>query len=120
MKIAELGPLHRSAQRPATWQRDRDPMLAYLRAGRLVRAARSLAVDDLDPERPAAVPITFQTDGCWVWSGAIAYYAEHHDIPVDPELIEHARRRGFAVGEVSAAEATEALAALDADPADQR
>lgn len=115
MKIAALGPLGTTAPPPGQ-DRDRDRMLTYLRAGRLLRAARSLAPDELDPGRTEAVPITLLTDGSWVWSGAVIYYAEQYGVPIDAGLVEHARRRDFTVAEVSTAAVAAALAALDASP----
>lgn len=113
MQIARLGPLQTGSPRPPDWHRDRDRMLAYLRAGRVIRAARSLTPDELDPDRTPAVPITVLTDGEWVWTGAVIYYAEQHDIPVDPALLSHARAREFVLGEMSPAAVAAAVAALD-------
>lgn len=113
MQIAELGPLDAATPRPADWRADRESMLRYLKAGKLVRAARSLAPDELDPQGAASVPITFLTDGTWIWSGAIIYYAEEHDVPVDPRLVQHARDRDFDPPEVAADVAATALATLD-------
>ncbi|WP_246178720.1 TNT domain-containing protein [Actinomadura decatromicini] len=67
----------------------------YLRRGPVVMAARSKAPDRLDPTRGDAVPLTFHTDGTWVWSGAVAYYLKEHDIPPEAELVAHIRANGF-------------------------
>lgn len=113
MKIAELASLSHPPAAPQQWPQDRDRMLAYLKGGRVIRAARSLAPDLLDPDRVPAVPITFQTDGEWIWPGAIGYYAERYDIPVDPELLEHARQRDFRIEPVDDAALGAALRLLD-------
>ncbi|SDS53788.1 hypothetical protein [Microlunatus soli] len=113
MKIAKLGPLQVGSSQPAQWQRDRDAVLSYLKGGCVIRAARSLAPDELDPERKPAVPLTLLTDGAWVWSGAVIYYAERHDVPVDAGLLSHVRDQGFVPAEPSADAVTAALAAVD-------
>lgn len=112
MKIAELG----SLDRPITTT-DEDPerprLLAYLRAGRVVQAARSLAEDQLDDQRQQRVPIVRLTDGRWIWSGAITYYADVYGIPVDPALVEHIRAQDFTMPEVTDAEVSAALTQLN-------
>ncbi|GAA2252920.1 hypothetical protein GCM10010402_05100 [Actinomadura luteofluorescens] len=72
----------------------------YLRQAPTVMAARSNAPDRLDPSRGAAVPLTFHTDGTWVWSGAVAYYLTEHGVPPEPDLVAHIRAGGFRVPEV--------------------
>ncbi len=66
----------------------------------MVLAARSYDTDAFDPGRAPSVPLTFRTDGSWVWPGAVAYYLREHDIAPDPELLAHIRRREYAVPEV--------------------
>ncbi|MGI5203932.1 glycohydrolase toxin TNT-related protein [Spirillospora sp. CA-108201] len=72
----------------------------YLRQAPTVMAARSNAPDRLDPSRGAAVPLTFHTDGTWVWSGAVAYYLTEHGVPPEPDLVAHIRAGGFRVPDV--------------------
>lgn len=109
MKMAELGPLDPARPQPDRWQVDKSRVLEFLASGRIVTAARTRTPDRLDPEQRRRVPAIYYTDGDWVWSAAISYYAEHHDIPVDPELIEHARARDFSAGEVPVAAAEDAM-----------
>ncbi|GGT87570.1 TNT domain-containing protein [Actinomadura citrea] len=72
----------------------------YLRQAPAVMAARSNAPDRLDPSRGSAVPLTFHTDGTWVWSGAVAYYLSEHGVPPEPDLVAHIIANGFRVPEV--------------------
>lgn len=72
-------------------------MTAYLRHGPIVMAARSNAPDRLDPARGEAVPLTFHTDGTWVWSGAVAYYLSEHGVPPEGDLVAHIHANGFEV-----------------------
>ncbi|WP_344888457.1 TNT domain-containing protein [Actinomadura meridiana] len=73
---------------------------AYLREGPIVMAARSNAPDRLDRSRGKAVPLTFHTDGTWVWSGAVAYYLSEHGVAPEADLVAHIRANGFQVPEV--------------------
>jgi hypothetical protein len=79
---------------------ERDRVLAYLSAAPVVLAARSYDADLFAPDRPAAVPMNFRTDGTWVWPGAVGYYLREHGIAPDPDLLAHIRDRGFAVPDV--------------------
>jgi hypothetical protein len=75
-------------------------VLAYLEKAPLVLAARGFDTDAVDASRGAAVPMTFHTDGEWIWPGAVAYYLRTHEIPPEPDLLAHIRARGFAPREV--------------------
>jgi hypothetical protein len=72
----------------------------YLTKASIVLAARSLDNDLLDPTRPAKVPLTYLTDGTWIWPGGVGYYLRTHGVPPEPELVEHIRRQGFQPREV--------------------
>lgn len=73
----------------------------YLDRAPIVLAARSYDTDQLDPAAPASVPLTFHTDGQWIWPGAVGYYLRTHGVPPDAELVSHIRRAGFRVPEVA-------------------
>lgn len=76
-------------------------LLAYLKAGSLVLFAHSYAEDAYYPEKPPAVPLTFATDGTWVWPGAVAYYLEQYEMPPEDEFLNHIRSRNYEPPEVS-------------------
>jgi hypothetical protein len=75
-------------------------VLAYLERAPIVLAARGYGTDKIDPSRGAKVPMTFHTDGKWIWSGAVAYYLRSHEIPPEPDLVAHIRGRAFELPEV--------------------
>ncbi len=93
---------------------ERDRVLDYLAAAPVVLAARSHDSDVLDPDRPPSVPLTFRTDGTWVWPGAVAYYLREHDVAPDPEFLAHLRARHYAVPEVDEPTRERAVAAVTA------
>lgn len=91
---------------------ERERVLAYLESAPVVLASRSFDVDAFDPERTDVVPLTFRTDGSWVWPGAVAYYLREHALAPDPDLVRHIRGRRFAVPEVGEPARELALAAV--------
>ncbi|WP_188317096.1 hypothetical protein [Solihabitans fulvus] len=96
------------ADRPPLAPDERDRLLAYLDSAPIVLAARSYDTDELAPDEPPAVPLTFRTDGAWIWAGAVSYYLGKYRLPPDPELLAHIRGRGYELPEVD--EATKARA----------
>jgi nicrotizing toxin Mtb-like protein len=86
--------------RPPVDVAERDRLLAYLEKAPIVLAARGFDADQLDPAGPRRVPLTFHTDGAWIWPGSVGYYLRRHDVAPEPELVDHARRRGFQLPEV--------------------
>lgn len=79
----------------------RDRLLTYLDSAPIVLAARSFEVDEFIPS-VRDVPLTFRTDGVWIWSGAVSHYLRKHALPPDPELVRHIVARDFVLSEVSA------------------
>ncbi|MFG2005804.1 TNT domain-containing protein [Spirillospora sp. NPDC048911] len=92
-----------SVSRPAVPQHEVDQIVEYLRKAPVVMAARSYGKDMVDPSRGEKVPLTFHTDGTWVWSGGTAYYLREHGIPPEPELVAHIRAKGFEIPPVDKA-----------------
>lgn len=87
--------------RPSVHPQERNDVLAYLENAPVVLAARSLGPDALRPDglQPDApvVPLTFHTDGTWVWSGGVAYYLRAHYVPPVPQLVQHIRDHSYRV-----------------------
>ena len=109
-----------SVSRPAVPQNEVARVIDYLRHSPVVMAARSYAPDRLDPSRGSQVPLTFHTDGTWVWSGAVAYYLREHAIPPEPDLVAHIRAQGFRVPTVDDDTMNAASAAVTGTPAPDR
>lgn len=79
----------------------REGIISYLEHAPIVLAARSFDVDEFAPSE-RDVPLTFRTDGVWIWSGSVPHYLRKHDLPPEPELVQHIIDRGFQHGEISA------------------
>ncbi|MCP9950817.1 hypothetical protein [Actinomadura madurae] len=88
-------------RRPDVPGGEREAMVRYLERAPIVLAARSYDSDVLDPEQARNVPLTYHTDGTWIWPGAVGYYLRAHGVPPEPELAEHIRRGGFEVPDVA-------------------
>ncbi|GGP58967.1 TNT domain-containing protein [Saccharothrix coeruleofusca] len=97
---AQGRPVH---DRPPVHPQERDDVLAYLESAPVVLSARSFGQDALAPDAPADVPLTYHTDGTWVWSGAVAHYLRKHHVPPVPQLVQHIRDNDYRVPEVGTA-----------------
>jgi hypothetical protein len=74
-------------------------VVGYLRSGAMVMTTTERRPDVLDPAAGAVVPLSFRTDGHWVWSEATTYFAERHALAPEPELLDAARAAGYQVGD---------------------
>ncbi|MFE3446697.1 hypothetical protein ACFXNW_27020 [Nocardia sp. NPDC059180] len=68
---------------------ERARVLGFLKGGRLVLRTSARGPDLLAPERKRGVPMSFATDGTWIWSRAAAYYLAEHGIAPEDDLLEH-------------------------------
>ncbi|MFD9734109.1 TNT domain-containing protein [Umezawaea sp. NPDC059074] len=91
------------APRPAVHPQDRDDVLAYLEQAPVVLAGRGFGPDLLAPDAEPDVPLTFHTDGTWVWSGAVPHYFRKHNVNPVPQLVQHVHDNGYAVPAVDEA-----------------
>lgn len=66
-------------------------LLDYLDGAVPVLASSATMVDILDPEHPSVVPLTFRTDGQWIWTDTVSYYLEEHLIAPEEGLLAHLR-----------------------------
>ncbi|MBO2460222.1 hypothetical protein [Actinomadura violacea] len=99
--------------RPPVPEHEREPLLRYLREAPIVLAARGYDTDRLDPARPAEVPLTFHTNGVWIWPGAVHYYLRVHGVPPEPRLVRYASAENFRIPEVDEETRAEAVATIN-------
>lgn len=81
---------------------ERERLLAYLRGAPVAILVPNRDTDRFQPERGQAVPMSFRTDGTWVWSEELAYYLEHYAFAPEPDLQLHIAAHGYQVPEVPA------------------
>ncbi|MGX7827519.1 glycohydrolase toxin TNT-related protein [Actinokineospora sp. 24-640] len=110
-----LGPSGPVINRPPLEDEEREQVQRYLDAAPLALPARGYDIDHLDEERRQTVPVAFHTDGTWIWPAAVNFYLRTHGVTPDPDLVAHARRAEFRIGEVDE-QARSAAAAFIAGP----
>ncbi len=71
----------------------REAVAGYLRDGAAVLMTPLLTDDVLDASRRGLVPMTFRTDGVWIWTDSVSYYLEHYGLLADAGLLAHVRSR---------------------------
>ncbi|MEU5941292.1 hypothetical protein ABZ807_19365 [Micromonospora sp. NPDC047548] len=90
-----------------------DPaVLAYLDAGAAVLATTERMNDVVNPAKGKVVPMTYRTDGAWIWTDTVSYYLREHSLAPDPELVAHVGAAGARPTQVPAVALYRALAAL--------
>ncbi|MFF3856064.1 hypothetical protein [Micromonospora sp. NPDC002575] len=73
---------------------ERERVLSYLRAGHVLMATTAGAPDVVEPRRGDVVPMSYRTDGAWIWTDTVAYYLERYGLSPDVELMAHLRSAG--------------------------
>ncbi|WP_232344810.1 actin cross-linking domain-containing toxin [Actinoplanes awajinensis] len=90
--------------------------LAYLDAGTPVLTTGTEELDVYDTEAGPVVPLTYRTDGRWIWTDAAAYYLRTYALSPDERLLADLRARDYHHPPVDPAAARRALAQLIGDP----
>ena len=67
---------------------------AYLDGGSAVLATTARVADVVEPERGPVVPMTYRTDGRWLWPESVAYYLRAYGLAPQAELLAHIRSHG--------------------------
>jgi hypothetical protein len=91
---------------------ERDRTLAYLAAGTPIMATTQRTTDIVEPSRGSVVPMSYRTDGRWVWTDTVAYYLRAHGLAPDAELLAEIRAAGYAAPAPTVVGEHRALAAL--------
>ncbi|MFF0875443.1 hypothetical protein [Micromonospora aurantiaca (nom. illeg.)] len=85
---------------------------AYLDAGTPVLATTARGPDVVEPGRGRVVPMTYRTDGRWLWPESVAYYLQAYGLAPEPDLLAHIRSRGDRLPVTDPADEHRALALL--------
>ncbi|TYK43065.1 hypothetical protein [Actinomadura decatromicini] len=91
----ETGPRYRDDHARIHDAAERDRLLAYLRSAAPLMITKARLDDVVDTARRAVVPMSFRTDGHWIWTDAVAYYLAEHRLSPDPGLVAHIRNRNY-------------------------
>ncbi|XVV16080.1 hypothetical protein ACQP2X_17520 [Actinoplanes sp. CA-131856] len=95
-------------------------VLAFLEGGAVLLATTAHEPDAFDAEAGPVVPISFRTDGHWIWTDAVAYYLRTYALSPDEELLAWMREHEFRVPEAGAVAVHRALAALTGAAEEER
>jgi len=99
---------------PRVDEEESPKLLGYLRNGEPLLLTTGRLDDVVDQARGKVVPMSFRTDGAWVWSDATAYYLEAHGLQPDPALVKHIRAMGHVRPAVDGVDMHRAMAVLRA------
>lgn len=94
---AVMGPGHPRIADPEERQR----LLGYLRDAPVVLYTLERDDDRFQRWRGRAVPMSFHSDGTWVWSEELSYYLEHYAFAPEPALHRHIAANDYRVPEVA-------------------
>lgn len=67
---------------------------AFLDAGSPVLATTTRAEDMVEPSRGHVVPMTYRTDGRWLWPESVTYYLRAYGLAPASDLLAHIRAYG--------------------------
>ncbi|NMO56929.1 hypothetical protein HH310_37865 [Actinoplanes sp. TBRC 11911] len=88
------------------------PVLSYLDTGAVVLTTTKREPDVFDEDAGPVVPMTFRTDGRWIWTDAVAYYLRTYALSPDADLLASLTAREYRMPEVDAVALHRALARL--------
>jgi hypothetical protein len=71
-----------------------DQLLDYLDGALPVLTTSAVMADIIDPDHPEIVPLSFRTDGTWIWTDTVSYYLDRYCLAPDPDLLAHIRATG--------------------------
>jgi hypothetical protein len=104
------------ADHPTVDREELTRLAQYLRRGEPLLVTTGRLSDVVDPARGRVVPMTFRTDGSWVWSDATTYYLEAYQLLPDPALVAHIRGVSYVGSTVDDVAMHRAMVALQAPP----
>lgn len=93
----------------------RKRLASYLSSGRTVLRAAGRGPDPLSESDEPVLPLTYRTDGVWVWQEALAYYALRGLAP-ELEFLSHIEGKGYLLPTTVDDEVAAAAAALVTTP----
>lgn len=101
MRVARSVDQERDEQgRPVVYDPPLDPgevpaVVDYLGTAPLLASTTATAVDPFDSSVGEAVPLNLHTDGMWIWSESLAYFAHRYGIAPEPDFLAHIRERRY-------------------------
>ncbi|CAJ62868.1 hypothetical protein FRAAL4226 [Frankia alni ACN14a] len=95
-------------------QAEKEGILHFLRSARFLLRTTALATDPLDLSKGEVMPMSYRSDGSWVWSDGIAYYLDAYGIAPEPEFVDYIRGQSYEPHDATDDELDAAYEVLDA------
>ncbi|MFD3744475.1 hypothetical protein [Nocardia sp. NPDC058633] len=74
---------------------ERERIAAFLDGGLLVIRTTGLSADQLSSNDEQIVPMSYASDGAWVWHCGASYYLKKYGIGPQPEFLRHIENREY-------------------------
>ncbi|WP_406077931.1 hypothetical protein [Micromonospora sp. NBC_00858] len=91
---------------------DRARVAAYLNAGTTILMTTGRLNDVVEPQRGEVVPMSYRTDGRWLWTDSTTYYLREYGLAPEPDLLAAIRAAGPLLPAPDPADQHRALAAI--------
>lgn len=101
-----------ASARPRLSGSELEQVVSFLDAGAPVLATTTRAADVVEPSRGHVVPMTYRTDGRWLWPESVAYYLRAYGLAPASDLLAHIRAHGSDLPVTDPADEHRALALL--------
>ncbi|GIM83518.1 hypothetical protein Sar04_12670 [Salinispora arenicola] len=91
---------------------EQERVAAFLDSGWAVLTTTRRENDVVEPNRGVVVPMSYRTDGVWVWTDTVTYYLRAHGLAPAAALLDHIRCIDYRTPEVDEVAEHRVLAAL--------
>ncbi len=91
---------------------EKTAILEYLDKAEMLLRTTARASDHLDPTKGKAVPMSFRSDGQWVWSEGVGYYLKNHGVAPEKAFLDYLRGRDYSYTSPNKEQLDNALTAL--------
>lgn len=107
-----IGPGGWEEAEPVESEEERERILRYLDAGSPVLITTARLYDVIDEDLGRVVPMSFRTDGAWIWTDISAYYLRAYGLRPDGALVEHIAANGYRIPRVDGVAEFRAISVL--------
>ncbi|WP_446224376.1 hypothetical protein ACTWPB_04045 [Nocardia sp. IBHARD005] len=99
---------------------EREKIATFLDGGLLVIRTTGLSADQLSSNAKQIVPMSYASDGTWVWHCGASYYLRKYGIGPHPELLRHIESCEYVANIPSKEELMSAMTLLQQEMNSQR
>ncbi|MDN3358246.1 hypothetical protein [Actinomadura sp. DC4] len=107
-----IGPSDWGDTEPIENDEERIRILSYLDAGSPVLITTARLHDVIDQDLGRVVPMSFRTDGAWIWTDISAYYLRTYGLSPGRDLVAHVTANGYRMPEVDGVAEFRAISVL--------